>query len=118
MIAHEQDPDVVRWGLHQLMNVCSFPNSSSESTVIQYEPDWSQVAYLKEGYCQKEQANVENDEVIAYALQEEFSKIAATEASGSFNMGQTSVLSQDWIHLSDRQHDSGGRKSLDASWFR
>ncbi|KAK3232490.1 hypothetical protein Dsin_004371 [Dipteronia sinensis] len=102
MIKCDQDPDIVRWGLHQLLDVCSISNSGSQCTVTQYDPDLSQVGYVIEGYCQTEQADLESDEVIAHALQEELSKVAAAEASGSVNPVQESILVQDWLGPSRR----------------
>lgn len=101
MMTYEQDPDLVRWGLHQLLDVCTLSNSGSQSTVTRYDRDLSQVAYVREGYCEAEQANVQNDEVIAHALQEEFSRVAAAEASGSVNSGQVSILAQNWVSPSN-----------------
>ncbi|GAB4836424.1 hypothetical protein Ancab_039530 [Ancistrocladus abbreviatus] len=76
MIACEMDPDVVRWGLHQL---CA----------------------RHAGSCENIDDNVENDEMIARALQEEFSRLEAAEASGSSEMEgkrlHASILAQDWL---------------------
>ncbi|CAN1781200.1 OVARIAN TUMOR DOMAIN-containing deubiquitinating enzyme 9 [Linum perenne] len=71
MIVHEQDPDVVRWGLHTLIDVCAIRKP----------------AYIN---------NIESDAVIARALQEELSYVAAAEASGRHDAGQDSILAQDW----------------------
>ncbi|XP_057979152.1 uncharacterized protein LOC131165404 [Malania oleifera] len=50
--------------------------------------------------------NVENDEIIAHALQEIFSHLASVEASGSLcaenEQMQASVLAQGWISPSRR----------------
>ncbi|GMG99420.1 hypothetical protein Nepgr_001260 [Nepenthes gracilis] len=82
MISCEMDPDVVRWGLNLL---CVHPT----------------------GYWEKVSANVENDEIIAHALQEELSRVAASEASGSSDEGekqlQGSILAQDWVSPSKRE---------------
>ncbi|KAL5733525.1 hypothetical protein ACOSP7_032870 [Xanthoceras sorbifolium] len=119
MIKYDQDPDVVRWGLHQLLDVCSITNSGSQSTVTRYDPDLSQVGYVIEGYCQTEPADLENDEAIAHVLQdEEFTKVAAAEASGSVNSGQGSMLAQDLLGPSRRWHSyvcDFGWKATDCS---
>ncbi|KAJ0046762.1 hypothetical protein Pint_06011 [Pistacia integerrima] len=117
MISCEQDPDVVRWGLHQLLDVCTLSNAGSQSTVTGYDRDLSQVAYVREGYCQTEQANVENDEVIAYSLQEELSRVAAAEASGSVNSSQESIVAQDWLGPSRRHYSSGSENDQEAADF-
>uniref|UniRef100_A0A5B7AXF3 ubiquitinyl hydrolase 1 n=1 Tax=Davidia involucrata TaxID=16924 RepID=A0A5B7AXF3_DAVIN len=111
MITYEQDPDVVRWGLH-LLDVCSISNSGSPGASTKYE-DLPQVEYVEEGflgkyveegYYETKHDNLENDETIAHALQEELSRLAAVEASESPNVGeehvQASILAQDWLNIS------------------
>ncbi|GMH13305.1 hypothetical protein Nepgr_015146 [Nepenthes gracilis] len=99
MTACGMDADVVRWGLHQL---CARPTlkAGSHGSVTLYDADLSHDAYVLEGYCEEVSANVENDEIIAHALQEEFSRLAVAEASGSSDGGaaqqQASILAQDW----------------------
>ncbi|CAI9091141.1 OLC1v1026084C2 [Oldenlandia corymbosa var. corymbosa] len=96
----QHDPDVLRWGLDQLVDVCSPGNNGSPQTITGYDKDFSQVAYVKEGYC-------ENDETIARAYQEELSRLAAVESMRSSNPNQEhqqeSVLAQDWYGSSDCQ---------------
>ena len=110
MIGYEQDPDVVRWGLH-LLDICSLSNAGSGSSVTRYDADLSQVEYVGEGYYEEQHNSVENDEIIAHALQEELSHIAAAEASGLSNVGkdhlQASILAQDWLGPSKRHPGSG-----------
>ncbi|CAK9159657.1 unnamed protein product [Ilex paraguariensis] len=102
MTIYEQDPDVVRWGLH-LLDICSFTDAGSPGIVTCYDEDLSQVEYVKEDYCEAKHTNVDNDEIIAHAFQEELSRIAAAEASGSSIAGeenqQVSILAQDWPDL-------------------
>ncbi|XP_044462072.1 OVARIAN TUMOR DOMAIN-containing deubiquitinating enzyme 9-like isoform X2 [Mangifera indica] len=117
MISYDQDPDVVRWGLHQLLDVCSITNAGSQSAVTQYDRDLSQVQYVRECYCQTEQGDVENDAVIAYALQQELSRVAAAEASGSDNPSQESILAQDWLAPSRRYFSSGCENDVEAADF-
>ncbi|XWS07984.1 hypothetical protein CRYUN_Cryun41cG0038000 [Craigia yunnanensis] len=105
MITCDIDPDVVRWGLQDLQ-VCVFSHSGASGSVTQYDKDNSQTAYIREGYYEPEQINVENDAVIAHALQEELSRVAAAEASGLNNPCQDSILAQDWFSLPGRQHSS------------
>lgn len=110
MMSYEQDPDVLRWGLHQLLDVCTLSNSGSQNVITRYDTDLSQVGYVREGYTDTEPAYVENDEVIAHVLQEEFSRIAAEEASGSVNPEKPSILEQDWVSPSGRYNNSGSGK--------
>ncbi|KDP30467.1 hypothetical protein JCGZ_16146 [Jatropha curcas] len=107
MITHDQDPDVVRWGLHTLIDVCALPSSGPCNSVTQYDMDECQVGYVVEGYNEMAHTNnVENDAVIARALQEELSRIAAAESSGFQNSGQDSIISQDWLGSSKRHNGS------------
>ncbi|XP_039024740.1 OVARIAN TUMOR DOMAIN-containing deubiquitinating enzyme 9-like isoform X1 [Hibiscus syriacus] len=107
MITCDIDPDVVRWGLQDLQ-VCVFGHSGASGSVMQYDKDDSQTGYIREGYQEPEpeHVNVENDVVIAHALQEELSRLAAAEASGFNNLSQDSILAQDWNVIPGRQHSS------------
>nr|XP_023883967.1 uncharacterized protein LOC111996249 [Quercus suber]XP_023883968.1 uncharacterized protein LOC111996249 [Quercus suber]POE71026.1 hypothetical protein CFP56_53813 [Quercus suber] len=106
---YDYDPDVIRCGLHHLLDVCTLTNNASCSGVTRYDQDLSRVEFVREGYCEK--YNVENDEAIACALQEEFLRIDCLEASGVSNGGpehlQESVLAQNWLgpsgHANDQQ---------------
>ena len=116
MAIYEYDPDVIRWGLHHL-DVCIPNDSGCPNTVTKYDRDLSEVAYVDEGYCEPMQANVYNDEIIAHAYQEELSRLAAAETSGSSHAEeehqQISVLSQDWFGSSRRHCNSGmGRAEI------
>lgn len=102
------DQDVVRWGLHQLLD-CTLSNDCSRSTVTGYQWDTSQVECVNEGYV--EPCSVENDEVLACALQEELSRLAKDEAAGVSGYGdeplQASILAQDWLGPSGRHSGAG-----------
>uniref|UniRef100_A0A2N9HEZ0 Reverse transcriptase zinc-binding domain-containing protein n=1 Tax=Fagus sylvatica TaxID=28930 RepID=A0A2N9HEZ0_FAGSY len=106
------DPDVTRWGLH-LLDVCTLTNSGSFSSVTQYDQDLSRVESVREGYCEID--NVENDEAVARALQEEFTRIDCLEASGLSNDAgehlQASVIAQNWVGPPGR-HYSYGKENL------
>ncbi|XWS66186.1 hypothetical protein CRYUN_Cryun05aG0178400 [Craigia yunnanensis] len=99
MITCGVDPDVLRWGLQDLQ-VCVFSHSGAGGSVTQYDKDNSQTGYIRDGYYEPERVNVENDAVIAHALQEELSRVATAEASAFTNH------SQDWFGLPGRQHSS------------
>ncbi|KAA8539280.1 hypothetical protein F0562_025972 [Nyssa sinensis] len=117
MVTCEQDPDVVRWGLH-LLDVCSLSNSGSPGTLTEYENP-SQVEYVNGSYYETKHNNVENDEVIAHTLQEELSRLAAAEASGSPHIGeehvQASILAQDWLGPSKRHSSSVHESNLEEA---
>ncbi|KAI4373043.1 hypothetical protein MLD38_011212 [Melastoma candidum] len=113
MTTYEMDPDVKRWGLHQLMDVCSISTAGSCGSVTRCEPDSSSVEYVKEGYVEQAPSSpVENDYVIAHALQEELSRLARQEASGPSTYGnghlEAAVLAQDWLAPSKRYLDANG----------
>ncbi|KAL3650002.1 hypothetical protein CASFOL_006405 [Castilleja foliolosa] len=101
MTMNQLDPDVVRWGLNHLIDVCTLTNNGSPQTVTCYEEDSSWIASVDEGYSHPRQSIVENDEMIAQTLQEELSKLDAAETSGSASSeGQqqkASFLAQDWL---------------------
>lgn len=107
MATYEMDPDVVRWGLH-LLDVCTLSNSGSPSIITRYDPN-VKVEYVREGFCQH--ANVENDEAVARAYQEELSLLDSMEASGLSNSDtqnfRASVLAQDWLSTSNKNYDFG-----------
>ncbi|XP_004307368.1 PREDICTED: OTU domain-containing protein DDB_G0284757 [Fragaria vesca subsp. vesca] len=109
------DQDVVRWGLHQLLD-CTLSNDCSRSTVTGYQWDTSQVECVNEGYV--EPCSVENDEVLARALQEELSRLAKDEAAGVSGYGdeplQASILAQDWLGPSGRHSGAGLENVQDA----
>ncbi|KAI8029058.1 hypothetical protein LOK49_LG01G00492 [Camellia lanceoleosa] len=105
MIMYELDPDVVRWGLH-LLDGCSVSTDGSPGSIVHYDKDLSQVENVEEGFCETKHNEVENDEIIARAFQEELSRLAAVEASASSQAGedhlQASILAQDWWGPSKR----------------
>ncbi|KAK3034115.1 hypothetical protein RJ639_034467 [Escallonia herrerae] len=119
----ELDPDVVRWGLH-LLDVCTLSNDGAPSTITLYDMDLSRVEYVREGYCETKQINVENDEVIAHALQEELSRLADAETSrlshAENDYQQASILAQDWFGPSkrygnDSSQEEEGERGIYAS---
>lgn len=108
MTIFDQDPDVVRWGLH-LLDICSISDGGAPHTVTLIGKDLSRVEYVREGYYETEQANVENDEVIAHALQEELSRLADAEKCGSLPAAddhRESILAQNWSGSSRRHGNS------------
>ncbi|KAM7266980.1 hypothetical protein ACFE04_009146 [Oxalis oulophora] len=50
MIAQEPDPDVMRWGLHHLVEGCAMTNDSSHSVITRFDQDSGQVGYVTEGF--------------------------------------------------------------------
>lgn len=114
MTTYEHDADVVRWGLHHLLDVCSLSNGAPGS-VTHYDTDFSSVEYVREGYCESNHINVENDEVIAHTLQEELSRLAIAESHGSSQSGeqehqQISILAQDWLGPPSQRYGNPGTR--------
>ncbi|XP_043704801.1 OVARIAN TUMOR DOMAIN-containing deubiquitinating enzyme 12-like isoform X1 [Telopea speciosissima] len=110
MITYEQDPDVVRWGLH-FLDGDPFSYSGYCGTLTQHDTGYYDEQYVREDHYAVERSNVENDEIIAHALQEELSQLAVAEASGSSSVGedhlQASILAQDWLGPSMGNYHSG-----------
>ncbi|XP_011041039.1 PREDICTED: uncharacterized protein LOC105137125 [Populus euphratica] len=116
MIVFEQDPDVVRWGLHNLIYDCTLPNSGSCYAVTRHDRDTFNAGYVREYYNDPEHANtVENDAVIARALQEELSRIADAESFGLNNAEQESIIMQQWPCSHERYHGSEHKNSLEVT---
>ncbi|XP_020966222.1 uncharacterized protein LOC110266257 [Arachis ipaensis] len=112
MTAYDMDPDVVRWGLHNLLDVCTLSNNGSPSIITRYDLDLSSsVEYVREGFYQP--SYVENDEAVARAYLEELSQLQSLEASGMSKFGndqaRAAVLAQDWHSYSDGSINFGAQ---------
>eukprot|EP01018_Ginkgo_biloba_P032507 Gb_20684 [translate_table: standard] len=110
MVTYEPDQDVVRWGLH-LLDGDSFSNTGYQINATQLnDATLYEGIHAKESQLPREPSNVENDEIIAHALQEELSHLAAVEASGTSQTTedhvQASILAQDWLGPSQRGADA------------
>ncbi|CAI9105017.1 OLC1v1003845C2 [Oldenlandia corymbosa var. corymbosa] len=94
MITHEQDPDVVRWGL-QLFDGDPYSNSSYYGSL----PQNSTACY--ENHYITEFNGAEHSELTANSLQEQFSQFSLSEQSPNFPDGvgnaQASFYQQDWF---------------------
>lgn len=99
MITSEQDPDVVQWGL-RFFKSDPYSDSAYCNTEIQDDISCYQGQYGEEVHYGIQCNDVDNDEIIAHALQEELSQLAVTETPCSPNEGseqlQPSIFSQDW----------------------
>ncbi|KAK1290501.1 hypothetical protein QJS10_CPB18g01679 [Acorus calamus] len=117
MIMYEQDPDVVRWGLN-LLNGDPFSNSGYCGTTNQNDADYYVVEDAREGNFGTDQTTIENDEIIAHALQEEFSELAIAEASRPSHVTEDHLhfLAQDWFGTTTRTYspgNDGGQEDTD-----
>ncbi|GJM97322.1 hypothetical protein PR202_ga14241 [Eleusine coracana subsp. coracana] len=109
MVLCKMDPDITRWGLHHLLpgGVASDYSAPTTTTAV---ADFTGYAQLDDGHTSVDiniehvtcNNAVENDEIIAQALQEELSQIAQAEAFGAFSSAaddnRSAVLAQEWSH--------------------
>lgn len=118
MITYDQDPDVLRWGLNLLELGEQFSTNTYCSTSSPQNSGYYDGEYERESHYDSLQSNVESDEMLAHALQEELSHLAVAEASGTSNVDrehmQASILAQDWFGPTPSTHSSGMRKS---TWY-
>ena len=107
---YDQDSDIFHWGL-DILHVEPFSNSGYCGNITQNDAHYYDGGYTREGNFGTDRICVENDEIIAYALQEEFSQLAVAEATGPSHTreehSQASVLTQDWFVPSTRDFYSG-----------
>ncbi|KAK4793224.1 hypothetical protein SAY86_023659 [Trapa natans] len=111
MITYEQDPDVVQWGLRFFesdpYSDCSYCNTEVQNDISCYQGH-----YVTEDHYGVQCNDVECDEIIARALQEELSQLAVTETPGSpsevSEQLQPSIFSQDWNGHPIGRYGSGG----------
>ncbi|KAJ7947845.1 OTU domain-containing protein [Quillaja saponaria] len=100
MISYEHDPDVVRWGL-QLFDGDPYSNSEYCGAGNQYFVDYYQEQYFKEDNCDSEFRNIENDQLMAHALQEQLSQLTVAEAPAPPHEWvenlQLPAYPQDWL---------------------
>ncbi|CAH2074195.1 unnamed protein product, partial [Thlaspi arvense] len=113
IMGYEADPDVVRWGLHDL-EVCTLTNAGFCNSVTRYETtDAATQGYVREGYNQPLTGYVDDDAVIAQFYQDELSRVDRAEASGLNNPSRTSVVAQEWPHPQQGQENQG--EAIDIS---
>ncbi|KAG2674012.1 hypothetical protein I3843_13G102200 [Carya illinoinensis] len=110
MTTYEQDPDVLQWGL-QLFDSDPYSSCGYYGSIMQGDVDHYHGHYFEGDNYDTECSNIENDELIAQALQEELSQLAVVEAPGSSDEElerlQLSVVSQDWLGQSLNNSGSG-----------
>lgn len=115
MVIHDQDLDVVQWGLSLFGGD---PDSGYCCNLAEHDTNiYGQ--YFRDHY--ETECSVENDERIAHVLQEEFSQLAITEASESSRAGeehmQAPIFPQDWLPLPAGNYRSGIRQTDAADFF-
>ncbi|KAL3354633.1 hypothetical protein AABB24_019003 [Solanum stoloniferum] len=100
MITHEQDPDVVRWGL-QLFDSDPYSNCAYSGAMPQNSLDYYQDHYFKGNHFSTESGNEENHNFNAQRLQEELSQLSVAEPPSILHQmaehTQTHFYPQDWF---------------------
>ena len=119
MIMYQLDSDFVHW----VLGGDPFYHSAYNSDMIQHDAgDINHHAHYFRGHTETLSSQIENDEVIAHSLQEEFSHLAVAEASEFSHAGeqklQASSEPHDWHSPSTRDYYySGGQKVFLAYSF-
>ncbi|KAG2533696.1 OVARIAN TUMOR DOMAIN-containing deubiquitinating enzyme 12-like isoform X2 [Panicum virgatum] len=138
MVLYDHDPDIIRWGLHLLLpggvvgggggaatdnpahhhtqTTTSTPYSAYAPPLHHANGDSSNSTEIKVEHVALNDA-VDNDKIIAQALQEELSQIALAEASGasSADDNHSAVLTQQWfrprtIHVASASRQAESRE--------
>ncbi|KAF3335205.1 OTU domain-containing protein 5-like isoform X2 [Carex littledalei] len=122
----EHDPDLVRWGLHLLQDALtdhpttaesnSDPNYSSNTDFYSNRMIKEDITRSENGHV-KNQNMVENDEAIAYTLQQELAQLATEEASGMSCENYEPVLNQVWMNdaTGSNNRPTVGEEELEAT---
>ncbi|XP_044482419.1 OVARIAN TUMOR DOMAIN-containing deubiquitinating enzyme 12-like isoform X2 [Mangifera indica] len=120
MIMYEQDPDVLWWGL-QLFESDPYYSSGYGDTISPDDVD-NYGQHFGEDHYEAECCNVEYDELIAHALQEELSQLAVVEVPqspcGDEENLQVPDFQEDWLCQSAANYCSGvesGQEEADDS---
>ncbi|XWS55845.1 hypothetical protein CRYUN_Cryun09bG0035100 [Craigia yunnanensis] len=110
MIMYQQDSDFIHW----VLGGDPFYHSAYNSDMIQHDAgDIYHHAHYFRGHTDTQSIQIENDEVIARALQEEFSHLAVAEASefshsGEQQLQQGTSEPHDWHSPSTRDYYYSG----------
>ncbi|KAK8443608.1 hypothetical protein SEVIR_9G002800v4 [Setaria viridis] len=127
MVFYDHDPDITRWGLHLLLPAahgCSAHHHTQTTATTPYtaytpqHPSSSSAEIKVEHVPHCSDDAVDNDEIIAQALQEELSHVALAEASGassSHDDNHSAVLTQHWfrprtIHVASASQEAETRE--------
>lgn len=114
MVTYDQDPDILRWGLNLLEIGEPFSTNTYSTTSTPQNSGYYIGEYERESHYDSMESKVESDEMLAHALQEEYSNLAVAEASGASIVDgqhmQASILEQAWSGPTPSNHSSGMRK--------
>lgn len=108
---NDYDSDAIRWGLRFFNGDLNGDMPySTEYLPVTAQQDVNFYEHYYGNHCNNEVNNVENDEIIAHTLQEEFSQLEIAEASGYSNVEDPSHASKfalGWNNPSSRKYSSG-----------
>ncbi|KAJ6381752.1 hypothetical protein OIU77_030427 [Salix suchowensis] len=113
MVFYEQDSGVIQWGLRLLDGDPPFYSGYYGDAIVQSD-DGYHGHYARDHYDITDCSHVENDEMIARTLQEEFSQLAVTEENEYSHGGEggevqllSSVDEHDWHCTPTKNYCSG-----------
>ncbi|XP_065868269.1 OVARIAN TUMOR DOMAIN-containing deubiquitinating enzyme 12-like [Euphorbia lathyris] len=110
MITHEQDPDVVQWGL-QLFESNPYSTYVYCGTNTQDDINYYAGQHFKDEYYDTKCSNIEDDELLAHTLQEKLSQLSVAEALDSpqevDDQLQGSSVQLDWHAQSIEDYGDG-----------
>ncbi|XP_020600314.1 uncharacterized protein LOC110039550 isoform X2 [Phalaenopsis equestris] len=113
MVMYEHDPDVLRWGF-DFLNGDPFSTSSYCGVTTESDANFYDGTYSRESNFVTDHTSLGSDEIMAHALQEEFSRLAVAEATSPANVGehlQASALAQNWFGPTMNTYTSDGEES-------
>ncbi|XP_011018726.1 PREDICTED: uncharacterized protein LOC105121693 [Populus euphratica] len=110
MVIHEQESDVIQWGLRLLDGDPPFYSGYYGEAIVQSD-DGYHGHYVRDHYDITDCSHVENDEMIARTLQEEFSQLAVTEENGYSHGGEELSVTEENVY----SHGGEGGEHLQTS---
>ncbi|KAJ6699170.1 CYSTEINE PROTEINASE SUPERFAMILY PROTEIN [Salix purpurea] len=122
MVFYEQDSGVIQWGLRLLDGDPPFYSGYYGDATIVQSDDGYHGHYARDHYDITDCSHVENDEMIARTLQEEFSQLAVTEENEYSHGGEggeaqllSSVDDHDWHCTPTKNYCSDNDRSHEES---
>lgn len=115
MAGQEHESGIMQWALSLLDGDPAY-NTVYNGDMIQHDANDIYHGQYFRGQYGTESNHVENDEIIAHTLQEEYSRLSVAEASryshGDEEQSQASTHADDWYSLSRRNYCSGIQKTI------
>lgn len=120
MASQEHDSGIMQWA-RNLLDGDPVYNSVHYGDMIQHDANDIYRGQYARGQYDTESNHVENDEVIAYTLQEEYSRLSVAEDTGYSHAeeehSQASTHADDWDGLSRRGYCLGIPKTVACTTF-